>query len=87
MHELEKNACRRLIAWEDEKNRNRSIGKGAIANDDSQSIHDLFDKLEMLDSELLNLQNWLQERAVAMKPYINDCFEIEKENKALVVQW
>ena len=86
MRQLESNACRRLIAWEDEKNRTRAIGTGEIDND-SQSLLELYKTLDSLDQELLQMQRWLQERSQLMKPIMDDCFELEKENKALVEQW
>ena len=86
MRELESNACRRLIAWEDEKNRSRIVGNNTVDND-SQSLLELHETLDHLDKELLSMQKWLMSRSKVMKTVMDDCFEIEKENKALVEQW
>jgi len=87
MRDLESDACRRLIAWEDEKNRTRATNNKATLDNDSMSLVDLYNSLEKLDAELVEMHTWLSERAVLIKPLTDDCFDIERENEALHQQW
>ena len=93
MRDLEAETCRRLIAWEDEKHLSHSGSSKLHTDTDSRDTVDalalasLFKTLESLDSELGAMENWLQERAAAIKPLTDDCSEIEKENRDLEQQW
>ena len=93
MRDLEAETCRRLIAWEDEKH---------ISVEDRTKLHDisdardtvdalalasLFKTLESLDNELKAMEDWLQDRAAAIKPLTDDCADIEEENRQLEQQW
>lgn len=97
MRDLEAETCRRLIAWEDEKHLS-----GASGTSGSSKLHDatdardtvdalalasLFKTLESLDSELQSMEEWLQDRAAAIKPLTDDCADIEEENRQLEQQW
>lgn len=93
MRDLEAETCRRLIAWEDEKHLSHS-GPSKLHTDtdsrdtvDALALASLFKTLESLDGELRDMENWLQERAAAIKPLTDDCSEIEKENRDLEQQW
>jgi hypothetical protein len=93
MRDLEAETCRRLIAWEDEKH--VSLSQKAKLHDASDSrdtvdalaLASLFKTLESLDSELKAMEDWLQERAAAIKPLTDDCADIEEENRQLEQQW
>ena len=93
MRDLEAETCRRLIAWEDEKH--VSLSNKAKLHDASDSrdtvdalaLASLFKTLESLDSELKAMEDWLQERAAAIKPLTDDCADIEEENRQLEQQW
>ena len=93
MRDLEAETCRRLIAWEDEKH--VSVSHKAKLHDASDSrdtvdalaLASLFKTLESLDSELKAMEDWLQERAAAIKPLTDDCADIEEENRQLEQQW
>lgn len=87
MRDLESDACRRLIAWEDEKNRTRATSNKATLDNDSMSLVDLYNSLENLDAELVEIHTWLSERALLIKPLTDECFDIERENEALHQQW
>lgn len=93
MRDLEAETCRRLIAWEDEKNLSLR-GKSGLHDEsddrdtvDALALASLFKTLEALDSELLAMENWLQDRAAAIKPLTDDCADIEEENRQLEQQW
>jgi len=93
MRDLEAETCRRLIAWEDEKH--LSLGGRAKLHDvsdardtvDALALASLFKTLESLDGELKSMEEWLQDRAAAIKPLTDDCADIEEENRQLEQQW
>ena len=93
MRDLEAETCRRLIAWEDEKHYSSSGGSNVMSSGDDRDSVDalalatLFKMLETLDSELVEMEDWLQERAAAIKPLTDDCADIEEENRQLEQQW
>jgi hypothetical protein len=94
MRDLEAETCRRLIAWEDEKTLSLSGNKTGLFDDsddrdtvDALALASLFKTLEALDTELLDMENWLQDRAAAIKPLTDDCADIEEENRQLEQQW
>jgi len=94
MRDLEAETCRRLIAWEDEKHYSSSGGMKIMSStaDDRDSVDalalaSLFKMLETLDGELSDMEDWLQERAAAIKPLTDDCADIEEENRQLEQQW
>lgn len=94
MRQLETDACKRLIAWEDEK---RSSAAAIDLQSTSRrnqrdcvgflSLVDLFATLDELDAELAQMEAWLQDRAAFIRPLSNDCHEIEEENRGLEQQW
>lgn len=93
MHDLEAETCRRLIAWEDEKHYNL-IGQSSLFNTmaqrdtvDALSLASLFTTLKTLDSELQDMEAWLEERAAVIQPLTDDCRDIEEENRQLEQQW
>mmetsp|Transcript_24850 Transcript_24850/g.61123 ORF Transcript_24850/g.61123 Transcript_24850/m.61123 type:complete len:1313 (+) Transcript_24850:227-4165(+) len=90
MRDLEAETCRRLIAWEDEKHYSMTGHAGPLANRDTVdalSLQHLFSTLESLDSELAEMEGWLDERVLAIKPLTDDCRDIEEENRQLEQQW
>lgn len=95
MRDLEAETCRRLIAWEDEKHLSRSgtkAEKNSMMVDERDSVDQLalaslFQTLESLDTELLGMEEWLQQRVAAIKPLTDDCADIEEENRQLEQQW
>jgi hypothetical protein len=93
MRDLEAETCRRLIAWEDEKHISVSdrtrLHDVSDARDtvDALALASLFKTLESLDSELKAMEDWLQDRAAAIKPLTDDCADIEEENRQLEQQW
>jgi hypothetical protein len=93
MRDLEAETCRRLIAWEDEKHLSTTGGAKLFTKSDERDTVDalalasLFKTLEALDSDLEDLENWLQARAAAIKPLTDDCADIEEENRQLEQQW
>lgn len=90
MRDLEAETCRRLIAWEDEKHYSMTGHAGPLANRDTvdaMSLQHLFNTLESLDSELSEMEAWLEERVLAIKPLTDDCRDIEEENRQLEQQW
>ena len=91
MRDLEAEACRRLIAWEDEKdedNNDTSFTSALSRNDsvDAMSLMKLADTLENLDVELNSMEKWLEERSKAIAPLTKDCHNIEEENRQLKQQ-
>lgn len=93
MRDLEAETCRRLIAWEDEKSYSVK-GKSAFLSKsderdtvDALALASLFKTLESLDLELQLMEEWLQDRATAIKPLTDDCADIEEENRQLEQQW
>lgn len=93
MRDLEAETCRRLIAWEDEKHLSL-VGRAKLHDDtdardtvDALALASLFKTLESLDSELKAMEDWLQDRAAAIKPLTDDCADIEEENRQLEQQW
>jgi len=83
MRDLEAETCRRLIAWEDEKHYSVTGHAGPLANRDTVdalSLQHLFTTLESLDSELAEMEGWLADRVLAIKPLTDDCRDIEEEN-------
>ena len=93
MRDLEAETCRRLIAWEDEKHYSVTGEAKLHTNTDERDTVDalalasLFKTLEALDTELQGMEDWLQERAAAIKPLTDDCADIEEENRQLEQQW
>ena len=93
MRDLEAETCRRLIAWEDEKHysvtgKSKFLGQTDERDSvDALALASLFKTLESLDSELQSMEEWLQERAAAIKPLTDDCADIEEENRQLEQQW
>jgi hypothetical protein len=93
MRDLEAETCRRLIAWEDEKKQSSKDKATFMGSSDDRDTVDalalasLFKTLESLDSDLLLMEDWLQERAAAIKPLTDDCADIEEENRQVEQQW
>jgi hypothetical protein len=93
MRDLEAETCRRLIAWEDEKHFSVTGQAGIFAQNaqrdtvDALSLAHLFTTLESLDKELCEMEDWLEERVLAIKPLTDDCRDIEEENRQLEQQW
>jgi len=93
MRDLEAETCRRLIAWEDEKQyrsggggmRITSTSKTSNNNNDvsALSLSSLVFTLEEIDRELADMESWLEGRAQAIQPLTDDCREIEEENRQL----
>jgi hypothetical protein len=93
MRDLEAETCRRLIAWEDEKQLSMT-GQTKLHDStderdtvDALALASLFKTLESLDTELKSMEDWLQDRAAAIKPLTDDCADIEEENRQLEQQW
>jgi hypothetical protein len=88
MRKLEAETCMRLIAWEDEKHRS-NVGQNPYERDseDAMSLGNLFHTLDLLDTELSNMEVWLHDRAAVIKPLTDDCRDIEEENRQLEQQW
>jgi hypothetical protein len=90
MRDLEAETCRRLIAWEDEKHYSMTGQIGPLTNRDTVdalSLQHLFTTLEGLDTELAEMEGWLEDRVLAIKPLTDDCIDIEEENRQLEQQW
>lgn len=90
MRDLEAETCRRLIAWEDEKHYSMTGQTGSLTNRDTVdalSLQHLFTTLESLDTELSEMEGWLEDRVLAIKPLTDDCRDIEEENRQLEQQW
>jgi hypothetical protein len=93
MRDLEAETCRRLIAWEDEKHFSVTGQAGLFSQTaqrdtvDALSLAHLFTTLESLDKELEDMEDWLEERVLAIKPLTEDCRDIEEENRQLEQQW
>lgn len=93
MRDLEAETCRRLIAWEDEKHFSVTGQSGLFAQNanrdtvDALSLAHLFTTLESLDRELSEMEDWLEDRVLAIKPLTDDCRDIEEENRQLEQQW
>ena len=88
MQLLEKEACERLIDWEDDKLKNKNNIKKQQRNDrQQQDIVELYRTLDDLDAKLLEMQTWLQKREHRTRAFINECLAMETENKALLKQW
>jgi hypothetical protein len=93
MRDLEAETCRRLIAWEDEKHFSVTGQAGLFSQTaqrdtvDALSLAHLFTTLESLDKELADMEDWLEERVLAIKPLTEDCRDIEEENRQLEQQW
>jgi hypothetical protein len=93
MRDLEAETCRRLIAWEDEKHFSVTGQAGLFAQNanrdtvDALSLAHLFTTLESLDRELSEMEDWLEDRVLAIKPLTDDCADIEEENRQLEQQW
>lgn len=93
MRDLEAETCRRLIAWEDEKHFSVTGQAGLFAQNanrdtvDALSLAHLFTTLESLDRELCEMEDWLEDRVLAIKPLTDDCRDIEEENRQLEQQW
>jgi len=93
MRDLEAETCRRLIAWEDEKHFSVTGQAGLFAQTanrdtvDALSLAHLFTTLESLDRELNQMEDWLEDKVLAIKPLTDDCRDIEEENRQLEQQW
>ena len=93
MRDLEAETCRRLIAWEDEKHYSVTGQSKFMEQSDERDSVDalalasLFKTLESLDDELKQMEDWLQDRAGAIKPLTDDCADIEEEKRQLEQQW
>lgn len=91
MRDLEAETCRRLIAWEDEKHFSATGQAGIFGANrdtvDALSLAHLFTTLESLDKELGEMEDWLEDRVLAIKPLTDDCRDIEEENRQLEQQW
>jgi len=93
MRDLEAETCRRLIAWEDEKHFSVTGQAGLFAQTanrdtvDALSLAHLFTTLESLDRELIQMEDWLEDKVLAIKPLTDDCRDIEEENRQLEQQW
>jgi hypothetical protein len=93
MRDLEAETCRRLIAWEDEKHFSVTGQAGIFSKTanrdtvDALSLAHLFTTLDSLDKELSEMEDWLEERVLAIKPLTDDCRDIEEENRQLEQQW
>mmetsp|Transcript_7771 Transcript_7771/g.19335 ORF Transcript_7771/g.19335 Transcript_7771/m.19335 type:complete len:1331 (+) Transcript_7771:399-4391(+) len=90
MRDLEAETCRRLIAWEDEKHYSVTGQANLFSTRDTVdalSLAHLFTTLESLDRELSEMENWLDDRVLAIKPLTDDCRDIEEENRQLEQQW
>jgi hypothetical protein len=94
MRDLEADACRRLIAWEDEKqtssqaldliDTHRRNERDMV---DCMSLVGLFATLDELDGELKTMESWLQERVAFIRPLTNECRAMEEENRGLEQQY
>ena len=90
MRDLEADACRRLIAWEDEKltssqaldliDTHRRNERDMV---DCMSLVGLFATLDELDAELEKMEAWLSERVAFIRPLTNECRAMEEENRGL----
>ena len=93
MRDLEAETCRRLIAWEDEKHFSVTGQAGLFSQSanrdtvDALSLAHLFTTLESLDRELIEMEDWLEDKVLAIKPLTDDCRDIEEENRQLEQQW
>jgi len=87
MRDLEAETCRRLIAWEDEKKYSVN-GNAPVKRDtmEAQSLSSLFQTLDNLDKELEDMEDWLSDKAAAIKPLTDDCREVEEVNRQLEQQ-
>ena len=87
MRDLEAETCRRLIAWEDEKKHSVN-GSAPVRRDtmEAQSLSNLFQTLDNLDKELEDMEDWLSDKAAAIKPLTDDCREVEEVNRELEQQ-
>ena len=69
MRNLEAETCRRLIAWEDEKYYSATgIVPKRRDTMEAMSLSTLFQTLDQLDNELDTMEEWLSEKASAIKP-------------------
>lgn len=93
MRQLETDACKRLIAWEDEKcNSAAAILQSSSRRNQRDcvgflSLVELFATLDELDADLAQMEAWLQDRSTFFRPLSIDCCEIEEENRGLEQQW
>jgi hypothetical protein len=87
MRDLEAETCRRLIAWEDGKKHSISTsGSSMFDTVESQSLSSLFHTLDKLDSELEDMEEWLADKAAAIKPLTDECRKVEEVNRQLEQQ-
>ena len=87
MRMLEAETCRRLIAWEDEKVYSASgISPDRRDTVESLGLANLFSTLDSLEKELENMEEWLLDKAEAIKPLTDDCREVEEENRQIEQQ-
>jgi len=85
--DLETSSCHRLIAWEDEKYY-AATGTSPRRRDSMEalSLVTLFETLDGLDQELDLMEDWLEDKARAIKPLTDDCKSVEEENMQLEQQ-
>lgn len=87
MRMLEAETCRRLIAWEDEKVYSSSgVSPDRRDTVESLGLANLFSTLDSLEKELENMEEWLLDKATAIKPLTDDCREVEEENRQIEQQ-
>lgn len=87
MRDLEAETCRRLIAWEDEKKfSHEGTTSSKRDTNEGQSLSVLFKTLDQLDIDLDNLEEWLSDKAAAIKPLTDDCREVEEVNREMEQQ-
>merc|ERR1712205_59005 len=82
--DLEAETCRRLIAWEDEKKySHEGTTPSKRDTNEGQSLSVLFKTLDQLDRDLENMEEWLSDKAAAIKPLTDDCREVEEVNREM----
>lgn len=82
MRMLEAETCRRLIAWEDQKmNSTNPTSPSKRDTTESLGLANLFETLDSLERELENMEEWLLDKAEAIRPLMNDCREVAEENR------
>jgi len=91
MRDLEAETCRRLIAWEDEKYYSAS-GNAPHPNPErrdtmeADGLANLFSTLDSLDRQLESMEEWLSDKAAAIKPLTDECRDAEEINRQMEQQ-